>query len=215
VRNTTKIAFFAGKRPGWDPEKNAISDASSSNSLLSGSTNYFVRSTNLSRRNNRRATELLAGGSVSVAVVGSIIRRTSVTLLARNPLRRVSSSIGKRPPDLAAEVGARHLAGFPGPRRLRPRLPRSGTTAGGCAQSCGARCRWRPFASRLRQAAGPAVWALPPHEIGTLTDGLRDFMISWAPRRITDEAGHERRQSLCCGVAATQACTILREIGRS
>jgi hypothetical protein len=40
-------------------------------------------------------------------------------------------------------------------------------------------------------------------------------MINWAPQRIPDEAGHERRQSLCCEVAATQARTILQEIGRS
>jgi hypothetical protein len=40
-------------------------------------------------------------------------------------------------------------------------------------------------------------------------------MINWASRRITDEAGHERRQPLCSEVAATHARTFLREIGRS
>jgi hypothetical protein len=39
-------------------------------------------------------------------------------------------------------------------------------------------------------------------------------MINWASRRITDEAGHERRQPLCSEVAATQARTFLQEIGR-
>ena len=53
------------------------------------------------------------------------------------------------------------------------------------------------------------------HEVGTLTDGLRDFMINWAPRRITDEAGQERRQPLCSEAAATQDRTFLQEIGRT
>ena len=136
-----------------------------------------------------------------------------MTLFAGKPLRRACSSIEKTPPDLAAEVGARHLTDL-------LILTASNHAYRGLAQerlrTIAARRRWRPFAWGLRQATKPAAWAFPPHEVGTtLTDGLRDFMINWAPRRITDEAGHERRQSFCWEVAAAQARTILREIGRS
>lgn len=62
---------------------------------------------------------------------------------------------------------------------------------------------------------GPAAWSFPPHDVGVLTDGLRDLLNDPARRRAMGAAGRERVRPLTWELAAARAHSIFREVGRS